>query len=184
MTDDTRSCLGAPPTSRGSGHRLASLFARLAHHQLARAGLARCPGLGLLGARSAASPAHGPTAVPCAALAGRPSTAGCLGGTAGWLGTVGWPGRADPGMLDARAGWMSLRPRHGSPRHRLAQTSASLPPSGKVNPAFAQPRTPFLPLQIVCHLLGFGNQLHPTGLHQPALPQSHHTPTLRTLRWY
>ena len=38
-------------------------------------------------------------------------------------------------------------------------------------------RTPALPLQIVCHLLGSGNQLHPTGLYQPALTLSHHTPT-------
>ena len=35
--------------------------------------------------------------------------------------------------------------------------------------------TPALPLQIVCHLLGFGDQLHPTGLHQPALQLSHRT---------
>ena len=34
-------------------------------------------------------------------------------------------------------------------------------------PAFDQPRTPALPLHIVCHLLGSGNKLHPTGLHAP-----------------
>ena len=39
-----------------------------------------------------------------------------------------------------------------------------------------QPRTPALPLQIVSHLLGAGNQLHPAGLHQPALTLSHRTP--------
>ena len=46
-----------------------------------------------------------------------------------------------------------------------------------VTPAFDQPRPPALPLQIVCHLLGSGNQLHPAGLHQPALTLSHRTPT-------
>ena len=61
--------------------------------------------------------------------------------------------------------------------------SSSLPPSvqqlaGTVTPAFDQPRTPALPLPIVCHLLGSGNQLHPTGLYQPALPLCHRTPSL------
>ena len=50
---------------------------------------------------------------------------------------------------------------------------------GTVTRAFDQPRTHALPLQILCHLLtlGSGNQLHPTGLHQPALTLSHRTPT-------
>ena len=46
-----------------------------------------------------------------------------------------------------------------------------------VTPAFDQPRTPALPLPIECHLLGSGNQLHPTGVYQLALPLSHHTRT-------
>ena len=33
---------------------------------------------------------------------------------------------------------------------------------GTVTPAFDQPRAHALPLQTVCHLLGSGNQLHPT----------------------
>mgnify|MGYP001806820221 CR=1 FL=1 len=45
-----------------------------------------------------------------------------------------------------------------------------------VSASLAPPCTPALPLQIVCHLLGSGNQLHPTGLYQPALPLSHRTP--------
>ena len=52
---------------------------------------------------------------------------------------------------------------------RISKLPASQQLVGTVNPAFAQPRTPALPLQIVCHLLGFGHQLHSTGLHQPAL---------------
>ena len=66
-----------------------------------------------------------------------------------------------------------------------ALDSLCLPASnfvGIVNPAFNQPRTPALPLQIVCHLLGFGNQLHPTGLHQPALTLSHRTAFV--CKWY
>ena len=54
---------------------------------------------------------------------------------------------------------------------------------GTVTPAFDQPRTPALPLPIVCHLLGSGNQLHPTGLHQLALPLSHHTPIAARQVW-
>ena len=46
---------------------------------------------------------------------------------------------------------------------------------GSVTLAIDQPRTPDLPLQIVCHLLGSGNQLHPTGLHQFALTLSRRT---------
>ena len=48
-------------------------------------------------------------------------------------------------------------------------------PAGTVTPAFDQPRAHALPLQAVCHLLGSGNQLHPTGLHQPALTLSNGT---------
>ena len=55
-----------------------------------------------------------------------------------------------------------------------ACSTCRLPPSATtsrpVTPAFDQPRTPALPLPMVCHLLGSGNQLHPTGLYQPALP--------------
>ena len=62
-----------------------------------------------------------------------------------------------------------------SPRMRVSKLPASQQLVGTVTPAFDQPRTPALPLQSVCHLLGFGHQLHPTGLHQPALTLSHCT---------
>ena len=59
---------------------------------------------------------------------------------------------------------------------RVSKLPASQQLVGTVTPAFDQPRTPALPLQIVCHLLGSGNQLRPTGLYQPALPLSPRTP--------
>ena len=62
---------------------------------------------------------------------------------------------------------------HDAPHLDIAQSRG---------PAFDQPRTPALPLPIVCHLLGSGNQLHPTGLYQPALPLSHRTPKAVDLR--
>ena len=40
---------------------------------------------------------------------------------------------------------------------------------GTVTLAFDQPRTPALPLQILCYLLGSGRQLNPTGRHQLCL---------------
>ena len=58
---------------------------------------------------------------------------------------------------------------------RFSTLPASQQLVGTITPAFDQPRTHALPLPIVCHLLGSGNQLHPTGLHQPALPLSHRT---------
>ena len=63
---------------------------------------------------------------------------------------------------------------------RISKLPASQQLVGTVTPAFDRPRTPALPLQIVCHLLGSGNQLHPTGLYQPALTLSHHTATSRS----
>ena len=60
---------------------------------------------------------------------------------------------------------------------RVSKLPASQQLVSTVTSAFDQPRTPALPLPIVCHLLGSGNQLHPTGLYQPALPLSHRTPS-------
>ena len=52
------------------------------------------------------------------------------------------------------------------------------PPANPFLPHSAPtPPRPALPLQTVCYLLGSGNQLHPAGLHQPALTLSHRTPT-------
>ena len=59
---------------------------------------------------------------------------------------------------------------------RVSKLPASQQLMGTVTPAFDQPRTPALPLPVVCHLLSSGNQLHPTGLYQPAFPLSHRTP--------
>ena len=58
---------------------------------------------------------------------------------------------------------------------RVSKLPASQQLVGTATPAFDQPRTPALPLQIVCHLLGSGNQLHPPGPHQPAATLSHCT---------
>ena len=66
---------------------------------------------------------------------------------------------------------------------RVSKLPASQQLVGTVTPAFDRPRTPALPLQIVCHLLGSGNQLHPTGLHQSALPLTHRTHTAEWTRY-
>ena len=61
---------------------------------------------------------------------------------------------------------------------RVSKRVASQQLVGTATPAFDRPRTPALPLQIACHLLGSGNQLHPTGLRQLAIPLSHRTAML------
>mgnify|MGYP001806703506 CR=1 FL=1 len=66
---------------------------------------------------------------------------------------------------------------------RVSKLPASQQLVGTVTPAFDQPRPPALPLQIVCLLLGSGNQLHPTGLHQPGLTLSHRTPSTASLTY-
>ena len=72
---------------------------------------------------------------------------------------------------------LNLVPWHTSANSQPASTlPASQQLVGAVTPAFDQPRTHALPLPLVCHLLGSGNQLHPAGLYQPALPLSHRTP--------
>ena len=53
---------------------------------------------------------------------------------------------------------------------RVSKLPASQQLVGTVNPAFDQPRTPALPLQIVCRLLRFGSQLHHMGLHLTTVP--------------
>ena len=65
---------------------------------------------------------------------------------------------------------------------RVSKLPASQQLVGTVTPAFDQPRAPALPLQVVCHLLGSGYQLHSTGLHQPALTLAHRT-TMERGEW-
>ena len=68
----------------------------------------------------------------------------------------------------------------------VCKLPASQQLAGTATPALDQSRAHVLPSQIVvCHVLGSENQLHPTGIHQPALTLSTRTPLSATSepRW-